>query len=377
MAQPDRSSAAAANEQGRQFVRFTFYKLDRAFRRLPEEKQRAAKFEMLSAIRGFNRRLLLRSYSLVGLRGDVDFMLWQVAATPEPFRELQTAINNTALAAYLDTPYAYLAITRRSIYDIGEMGEEGANTEERIIIQPGEHSYLFVYPFVKTRPWYALSREKRQAQIDEHIRIGRKYPQIKLNTTYSYGIDDQEFVVAFEGDNPADFVDLVMDLRFSEASQYTLRDTPMFTCRSLPLPEVLDSLGGPPIAAAAAALQTADEGGWLDVMALDDLPDGSSASIYFGGKQVALFNVNGEVLALGNRCSHARGPLAEGKIDPDGCSVTCPWHYARFSLRTGEVLDGVAGMGVPRYEVEIRDGMIYLRDPQADTADEPVAAGAD
>src|SRR5207237_1293763 len=137
--------------------------------------------------------------------------------TAEPFRELMTAILNTSFAPYLEMPYSLFAITRRSIYDIG--GEvNGKSAEDRIVITPGEHKYLFVYPFVKTRAWYALPFEKRQEMMGEHIRAGRKYPQIRLNTTYSYGIDDQEFVVAFEGDNPSDFVDLVMELRDSEAS---------------------------------------------------------------------------------------------------------------------------------------------------------------
>ncbi|MBT1617402.1 chlorite dismutase family protein, partial [Klebsiella pneumoniae] len=87
------------------------------------------------------------------------------------------------------------------------------------------------YPFVKTRAWYALPFDERQEMMDEHIRVGSKYPSVKLDTTYSFGLDDQEFVVAFETDEPADFLDLVQDLRETKASMYTLRDTPMYTCR--------------------------------------------------------------------------------------------------------------------------------------------------
>jgi hypothetical protein len=83
---------------------------------------------------------------------------------------------------------------------------------------------------VKTRAWYALSMEERRRTMTEHVRVGHKYPKIRINTSYSYGLDDQEFVVAFEGDDPAEFLDLVSDLRYTEASSYTLRDTPMFTC---------------------------------------------------------------------------------------------------------------------------------------------------
>lgn len=363
MSTEHRSALPHANgNKGRQFVKFSFFKLDPSFRRLAADRQREAKLEFLSAIRSFNRRMLLRSYSLVGLRGDVDFMLWQVAATPEPFQELMTAVLNTGMGPYLSLPHSFFANTRRSIYDIGEAA--GSETpDERIIIQPGEHKYLFVYPFIKTRAWYALSHEERQRMIDEHIRIGRTYPRIRLNTTYSYGIDDQEFVVAFEGDDPAEFVDLVMDLRLTEASMYTLRDTPMFCCRNLSLPDVLDSLGGVPIAS-DIALDMPDQSGWLNIMPASDLPAGSASTVYFGGKQVALFNINGSLYALSNRCSHARGPLAEGKLElnDEACTVTCPWHYAKFDLSTGQVVDGVATAPVPAYEVKTRGDTIYLRE---------------
>ncbi len=69
--------------------------------------------------------------------------------------------------------------------------------------------------------------------MDEHIAIGHRYHGIRINTTYSYGLDDQEFVVAFEGDDPGEFLALVRELRESESSAYTERDTPMFTCRRL------------------------------------------------------------------------------------------------------------------------------------------------
>lgn len=363
----EHSASPSNGNRGRQFVKFSFFKLDAAFRRLPDDKQRAFKLEFVSAIRSFNRRMLLRSYSLVGLRGDVDFMLWQVAATAEPFQELMTALLNTPMGPYLTVPQSLFAITRRSIYDIGEM-VEGKTAEERIVIAPGEHKYLFVYPFIKTRAWYALPFEERQAMIDEHIRIGRKYPQIRLNTTYSFGIDDQEFVVAFEGDNPSDFVDLVMELRETKASLYTLRDTPTFTCRYLPLPEVLDSLGGSPISA-DAALDAPDEDGWLAVMPAADLRPGSSAIVYFAGKQVALFNVEGAIYALSNRCSHARGPLGEGKVEREGdlCTVTCPWHYAKYDLASGQVVDGVATSPVPAYDLKLEDGTIFLAEKQPAT----------
>jgi chlorite dismutase len=73
--------------------------------------------------------------------------------------------------------------------------------------------------------------------------VGHRYPGVKINTTYSFGLDDQDFVVAFETNEPSDFLDLVMELRETEGSLYTVRDTPIFTCVSKPLTEVIADLG--------------------------------------------------------------------------------------------------------------------------------------
>ena len=80
--------------------------------------------------------------------------------------------------------------------------------------------------------------------MNEHIRVGHKYPRVRLNTTYSFGLDDQEFVLAFETDYPTDFLDLVMELRETEASSYTLRDTPIFTCLKAEGSDLVRALGG-------------------------------------------------------------------------------------------------------------------------------------
>jgi chlorite dismutase len=117
-------------------------------------------------------------------------------------------------------------MTKPSPYARGETDAE----RERLRAYPDGARYVFVYPMVKTRAWYALPAEERGKMMREHIAVGQKYPKIRINTSYSYGIDDQEFVVAFEGDDPAEFLDLVQDLRYTRASEYTLRDSPMFTC---------------------------------------------------------------------------------------------------------------------------------------------------
>jgi chlorite dismutase len=339
----------------RQVVKFTFYRVDPAWRLLPPEQREGAKSELCRTVEPFGERLLIRSYTLMGMRGDADFLLWQVGDRLEDIQELATAVYSTAMGPYLTTPYSYLAMTRRSIY---VSPEEPGGAADRTLVRPGDAQYLFVYPFVKTRAWYKLSKAARQGMMDEHIAVGRKYPSVKLNTTYSYGLDDQEFVVSFETDEPADFLDLVMELRETEGSAYTQRDTPIFSCIAMALRETLDTLGAPGDATGAAQAAATTRDGWTRVTAASDLPEGASRAVYFGGDQVALFNVGGRVYALANRCAHANGPLAEGEVE-GGC-VTCPWHGSRFDLASGEPLGGPAVKPVATYRVKVEDGAIFL-----------------
>ncbi len=224
----------------RQFVNFTFYRARPEWRLLAAGDKQRCKEEFISAVDEFRPRLLINSYSTVGLRTNVDFMIWRIGYEIDPLQEMTSRLNTTETAKYIEPAQSFLSMTKRSMYIDKDNPE---HVEDRLHIVPGKSDYLFVYPFVKTREWYARSPEQRQEMMDEHIRIGTKYRSVKLHTTYSFGLDDQEFVVAFETNHPADFLDLVQELRETKASSYTLRDTPMFTCRQRTLSECLDALG--------------------------------------------------------------------------------------------------------------------------------------
>jgi len=103
--------------------------------------------------------------------------------------------------------------------------------------------HVIVYPFTKTREWYLLPKEKRQEIMDEHIEVSKKYPQIVLNTTYSFGIHDEDFMLAFEVDDIRDFQDLIMDLRETQVSTYVKNDIPMIVCVKKDIIPLITSLG--------------------------------------------------------------------------------------------------------------------------------------
>lgn len=238
--EPQEQAASTKSKQARQMVRFTFYTLNPQWQLLPLVQREQGKQELARIVAEHGEKTLMRSFSLYGLRADCDFMLWQATYDLADLQALHSKMRRSPMGPYLRESYSFLAMTKRSVY-VGK-NARGAH-DPRLVIEPDDKKYLFVYPFVKTRPWYMLPLAERKRMMDDHIRIGIKYREVSINTTYSFGLDDQEFVVAFETDNLGDFLDLVEELRGSEASQYTLRDTPMFTCVAQPFGDILDAIG--------------------------------------------------------------------------------------------------------------------------------------
>src|SRR5918996_995500 len=182
----------------RHFVKYTFLKVDRAWRRLDDAERSRHKREFLAACEDFAGERLLRSFSLVGTRGDADMMLLTQATNLERIHEFHVVLAQSGLMKWCETPYSYLALTKPSEY----------SDESRLEVRPAHGKYLFVYPF---------------------------------------GLDDQEFVVAFETDDPTAFLDLVQRLRTTEASSFTKRDTPTFTCVACSVERALNALDGTPL----------------------------------------------------------------------------------------------------------------------------------
>ena len=217
------------------YVNFAFYRMRREWKKLDVREKEVCIQDFQGALERFSEQIWLRSYATTGFRGDVDFLLWSVTRELPLIQDLAVAVAKSDLSYYMELPYSYLAMTRESMYVKGHKnplpqgGEEGAR-------------WLFIYPFVKTRDWYKLPFETRQRMMREHFQVGHQFPGVKINTTYSFGLDDQEFVLAFEADSPKEFQDLVMKLRESEASSYTLRDVPIFTCLRKPLEDILRAL---------------------------------------------------------------------------------------------------------------------------------------
>lgn len=218
------------------FFNFTFYKVDPKWRWLNEIGKDESSTEFLELLKVANTKMKVRTYSTIGLRHDSEFMIWSISSSLENIQVLTTKIYSTILGKYLEPTCTFLSLTRKSIYlNQVKLGFENESDPPL--------KYVIVYPFIKSREWYLLPFEKRKQMMNEHIKVGRKYPEIRLNTTYSFGVGDQDFMLAFETDDLSMFQNLIMDLRETEVSRYIIKDTPMIPCVLRDMNEIIKSLG--------------------------------------------------------------------------------------------------------------------------------------
>ena len=231
----------------RHFVKYTFLKLDPAWRRLEGAQREEDKRELMAACEDFADGHMLQAFSLVGTRGDAELLLISEAENLERIHEFHVVLAQSGLMKWAHVPHSFLGMRKSSEY----------SEDERTVPRGFRGKYVFVYPFVKSREWYALPSEERWRIMQKHIEVGREYQGVDNHTTYSFGLDDQEFVVAFDTDDIGSFLDLVQRLRTTEASSFTARDTPSFTCIVTSLPRALGALDGEPLGAEAEAIGAA------------------------------------------------------------------------------------------------------------------------
>jgi len=225
--------------QACQFVKYTLLKTEAAWRRLPPTERKKGRAEFAAVIESYSSKIKTYSYSTVGLKAQGDLLLWQVTSALGALQESTAQLLQTRLGCYLETNYSLLGLIRPSHY------VKRQTEQEQALSEPERLRYLIVYPFVKTTDWYLIDREARQAMMNEHIKVGHQYPMVQQLLAYSFGLDDQEFIVAYETDDLQAFLDLVHALRMTQGRKYTLRDTPILTGIHRPIREILRLLGAP------------------------------------------------------------------------------------------------------------------------------------
>jgi chlorite dismutase len=219
------------------FVQYTFFKADPAWRRRPAAEREAGRAEFARAVQAACPSVNTYAYSTLGLKAGVDLMLWRYSESLEDLQEMTAALLETGLGRYLEIAHSLFGMTRPSVY------VRRREAQDQSLFSPERSKYLVIYPFTKTIPWYLLGKPIRQGMMNDHIRVGHDYRSIRQVLVYSFGLDDQEFIVSYETDRLDDFQSLVMALRETEARRYTLIDTPIYTCIHRPVEEALGLLG--------------------------------------------------------------------------------------------------------------------------------------
>jgi chlorite dismutase len=219
------------------FVQYLGLRVDPCWRRLDASTREAGRAELARTLRDAAGTVSTHAYSTVGLKSGVDILLWWRAASAESAQDLAAAVLHTRMGSYCHVAHSLWGITRPSVYTKRRTEQDDA------LSAPTRLAYLIVYPFVKTADWYLLSKDERQRMMNDHMRVGHAFDDVRQVLVYTTGLDDQEFIVAYETDRLERHHELVVALRATEARRYTLRDTPIFTAIHRPLDDVLALAG--------------------------------------------------------------------------------------------------------------------------------------
>ena len=226
----------ASGVTDRRYVHALALGLDSAWRRLDRE-ERCRSAEELGATVGAHPEVSTYAYSMVGLKAGVDLLLWSLAPSLEVLEEKTADVLRSGMGAWMTVRHSFLGLVAASQY------VKRPTAQEQSLFSGERSRYLIVYPFTKSTDWYLLSQDDRQKVMNEHMRVGHRYHQVRQLLAYSFGLDDMDFLVAYETDDLPSFGELVRELRGTESRRSTIRDTPLLTGIHRPIEEITSLLG--------------------------------------------------------------------------------------------------------------------------------------
>ena len=210
--------------------------LDPAWRRLPDAQRRSTCADFVSSV-DEAKDVRTHAYTMVGLQPGVDLLLWRLAPSLDALEVSAAAALRCGMGTWMSVKESFIGLIQPSQY------VKKPTPQEQSLFSGERSRYLIVYPFTKSADWYVLDKETRQRVMNEHMKVGHGYPQVRQLLAYSFGLDDQDFVVAYETDDLPAFVDLVRALRSTESRRSTMRDTPILAGIHRPVAELADLFG--------------------------------------------------------------------------------------------------------------------------------------
>jgi hydrogen peroxide-dependent heme synthase len=216
-------------------IRYTMWSVFRAEKPLPADRaplaaEAQALFDQLAA-----KDLVVRGvYDVSGLRADADVMLWWHAPAVEDVQDAYHRFRRTALGRHLAPVWSTVGLHRPAEFNKSHVPAFLADEQPR--------GYLCVYPFVRSYDWYLLPDAERRQMLVDHGMAARGYPDVRANTVSSFALGDYEWLLAFEADELHRIVDLMRDLRATEARRHVREEVPFFTGRRRALAEIVAAL---------------------------------------------------------------------------------------------------------------------------------------
>ncbi|GAC1504930.1 MAG: chlorite dismutase family protein [Candidatus Dormibacteraceae bacterium] len=220
----------------RRFVHALALGLDPAWRRLPAEERCQTADELVTAV-GMESEVTTHAYSMVGLHAGADLLLWSLAPNLDSLEERSAMVLRSGVGKWLTVKESFLGVIQPSQY------VKKPTPQEQSLFSGERSRYLVVYPFTKSTEWYLLPSEERQRIMNGHMKIGHGFPEVRQLLAYSFGLDDMDFLVAYETDDLPKFGELVRALRATESRLSTTRDTPILTGIHRPIEEITELLG--------------------------------------------------------------------------------------------------------------------------------------
>ncbi len=210
--------------------------LDPAWRRLTRDERCRTAEEFCATVTA-PAEVTTFTYSMIGLRAGVDLLLWSLSPSLDALEQKTAGALRAGMGAWLTARHSFLGIIKPSQY------VKRPTPQEQSLFSGERSAYLIVYPFTKSTDWYLLTQEERQRVMNGHMKVGHRYQQVRQLLAYSFGVDDMDFLVAYETDDLPAFGELVRELRGTESRRSTVRDTPILTGIHRPIDEITRLLG--------------------------------------------------------------------------------------------------------------------------------------
>ena len=218
---------------------FMFLKLQPDFRRLISNEKIAAKQEFENMVGACQEKVFLRTYMVSGLRADSDILFWRMSDDLAYLQEVCARTFSTGAGKYFTPVHSFIGVHRGSETALPKKELEFGFLPKDTF---GRYRYMLLHPVVKAHTWYELSEDEREKLLAERGQVLTRYKEIQENFFLSYGLDDQEIIVAREAKALEDLISATQELRQQRIKNYTTVDKPVFLCLGRDLREIMDAI---------------------------------------------------------------------------------------------------------------------------------------